>query len=387
MKNSYQIIQIIGSMQGLFLFILLIMRKENKLANKVLAVLIFSISTCLAASFLHTDNDQINDFIAFIRSDMFIFSFGPLIAYYTLFLTGLKEKLKPAYFLHLCPSIILLAILALYYSFLGDWLFIAIWDERNPTALPLWTTVHSFALLHLLSYVIYGIAAVNKYKRHLSGYFSHTGKIYLSWLKMLLWGILIICSVSILQFCLHSFKESEGILQWIISISIILLIFLMGYFTNVQPDILKDVKNIKELNTISEEPVAEKLAQNNSNKYAKNRLSESDEKAILERLLDYVSQHKPYLDSEINIRQLSEMTTIPSHQLSMLLSIYLNQNFYTFINKYRIEEAKQLLSAPDSKDKTILAVAFDSGFNSKSTFNTVFKKFEGITPSEFRSNK
>jgi AraC-like DNA-binding protein/glycerol uptake facilitator-like aquaporin len=387
MKNLYQIIQIIGSMQGLFLFILLITRKENKLANKVLAVLIFLVTASLAASFVHTDNDQINDFVAITRSDMFIFSYGPLIVYYTMFLTGFKEKLKPSYFLHLCPSIILLTILALYYSYLGDWLFAPIWDESNPAALRLWATIHSLALLHLLSYVIYGIAIVNKYKKHLSGYFSHTGKIYLSWLRMLLSSILIICSLSIFQFCLHSFKDSEGILQWIISIAIILLIFLMGYFTNVQPDILNDLKDMKELNTISEEPVVEEPAQHNSIKYAKNRLSESDEKANLNRLLDYVSQQKPYLDSEINIRQLSEMTAIPSHQLSMLLSIYLEQNFYTFINKYRIEEAKQMLSAPDSKDKTILAVAFDSGFNSKSTFNTVFKKFEGITPSEFRSNK
>lgn len=250
MKNSYQIIQIIGAMQGLFLFILLIMRKENKLANKVLAVLIFLVTASLAASFIHTDNDQINDFIAITRSDMFIFSYGPLLAYYTLFLTGFKEKLKPIYFLHLSPAIILFALLVLYYSYLGDLLFAPIWNKSSSVAICLWLIIHSLALLHLLSYVIYGIAAVNKYKKHLSAYFSQSGKIYLSWLRMLLWGILAICSITILQFCLHSFKDSEGILQWIISISIILLIFLMGYFTNVQPDILKYLFSLFRVNMI-----------------------------------------------------------------------------------------------------------------------------------------
>jgi AraC-like DNA-binding protein len=101
-------------------------------------------------------------------------------------------------------------------------------------------------------------------------------------------------------------------------------------------------------------------------------------------LLDYVIKNKPYLNSELNLRQLAEETGIPSHQLSMLLSIYLNQNFYSFINGFRIEEAKRLLAEEDGTRFNIIEVAYEAGFNSKTTFNTAFKKSEGLTPSEYR---
>lgn len=68
----------------------------------------------------------------------------------------------------------------------------------------------------------------------------------------------------------------------------------------------------------------------------------------------------------------------------MLVNTYLGQNFYNFINKYRIEEVKKKLSEDNSKENNILTIALETGFNSKSTFNTVFKKIEGVTPSEYR---
>jgi AraC-like DNA-binding protein len=196
------------------------------------------------------------------------------------------------------------------------------------------------------------------------------------------------------QFLLNSFHDPEGVLQWIISITIVLLVFIMGYFTNKQPDILEDLEdmnqllaepekrndNVEELQVQENHYLEEKKA-----KYERNRLSEAEEKINLNKLLQYVEKQKPYLEAELNLKQLSEGVGIPTHQLSMLLSIYLQLNFYTFINKYRVEEAKKRLAADDSKQNNILTIAFDIGFNSKSTFNTVFKKFEGITPSKYRT--
>lgn len=394
MKNTYQIIHIIGSMQGLFLFLLLVTRKENKLANKVLAFLIFLIMIHLATSFFHTNNDAINDLMAIGRSDMFIFFYGPLIAFYTLFLTGFSEKLKPGYFFHLSPAIVLLLILILSYIYWGNPIYLQIWEENNPYSLRLWYIIHSSALTHLFSYLIYGLIVVNKYKKQLSSYFSQCGRIRLLWLQILLSSMIFISFFAIIQFLINSFHDPEGILQWIISITTVLLVFIMGYFTNRQPDILEDLKDMNQFLTETEERndnVQESKVQKKPEiedkkaKYERNRLDEAEERINLNKLLQYVEEQKPYLEAELNMKQLSEGVEIPAHQLSMLLSIYLQQNFYTFINKYRLEEAKKRLAAADSKEHNILTIAFDTGFNSKATFNTVFKKFEGITPSEYRA--
>ena len=228
---------------------------------------------------------------------------------------------------------------------------------------------------------------VFQYKKRLPIYFSQSGRIYLPWLLIILGGILFIVLIAILQFNLHTFFDPEGFLQWVISISVVLLVFIMGYFTFTQPDILQDLGKMKVLMTdFQTYPHSEHRIYEKETRYKKNRLSEKEEKDNLVLLLGYMETQKPYLDSELNIRQLSEKVGIPAHQISMLLNIYRQQNFFTFVNRYRIEEAKNRLAEDTSKEQNILSIAFETGFNSKSTFNAVFKNFEGKTPSEYRAH-
>jgi AraC-like DNA-binding protein len=77
---------------------------------------------------------------------------------------------------------------------------------------------------------------------------------------------------------------------------------------------------------------------------------------------------------------------IPTYQVSQLLNTKLNRKFFDFINQYRINEAKRILSGPEGKVKNIMQIAYDVGFNSKSSFNTAFKKFAGTSPSKFKKS-
>jgi len=86
----------------------------------------------------------------------------------------------------------------------------------------------------------------------------------------------------------------------------------------------------------------------------------------------------------LNLDNLVETLSLPARHLSQVINVAFNQNFFDFISDYRILEAKQKLYDPVYKDKTILHVLFDVGFNSKSSFNHLFKKKTGMTPSEFR---
>ena len=94
---------------------------------------------------------------------------------------------------------------------------------------------------------------------------------------------------------------------------------------------------------------------------------------------------KLYLNSDLTLRELAEKLSISPHNLSEILNTRLNQSFYDFINRYRVEEVKRRLADNDSDKYSLIAIAFDSGFNSKSSFNTIFKKQTGSTPSQYRN--
>jgi AraC-like DNA-binding protein len=90
------------------------------------------------------------------------------------------------------------------------------------------------------------------------------------------------------------------------------------------------------------------------------------------------------LDSELNLQRLSEQIGVPAYRLSQMMNSHLHQNFFDVINQYRVEEWKRLMSE-GSASGTIQELAFQVGFNSKSSFNTAFKKHTGQTPSEYRA--
>ena len=93
---------------------------------------------------------------------------------------------------------------------------------------------------------------------------------------------------------------------------------------------------------------------------------------------------KPYLEPELTLDVLASQLSVKSKFLSQTINELLQQNFFEFINNYRISEAKRLLTNPKDKKITVLEVMYEVGFNSKSSFNTLFKKDTGITPSEFK---
>lgn len=101
-------------------------------------------------------------------------------------------------------------------------------------------------------------------------------------------------------------------------------------------------------------------------------------------LKDFMLTEKPYLNPSLTIRNLADELKMNSRELSVLINQHLNQHFFDFVNEYRIEEAKEILKNPDKKEFTILEILYEVGFNSKSSFNTAFKKHTGLTPTQYR---
>ncbi|MEN0051375.1 MAG: helix-turn-helix domain-containing protein [Bacteroidota bacterium] len=125
------------------------------------------------------------------------------------------------------------------------------------------------------------------------------------------------------------------------------------------------------------------LPQLSKPKYKGSRLDDSQLQTINRHLLDYLEHHSAYLDPKIGLRQLAKQINTHANYLSQVINDLHGKNFFEFINTYRIETFKKRLQAPNAEQFTLLSHAFESGFNSKTAFNTTFKKLEGITPSAY----
>ncbi len=105
------------------------------------------------------------------------------------------------------------------------------------------------------------------------------------------------------------------------------------------------------------------------------------------KLIQYLKTEKPYTNSDLKLQDIADFLGLPSHQLSQVINTELKCNFYALINKYRIDQAKRQFIDPDKQHLNIIEIAYEVGFNSKSAFNTAFKKNAGMTPSQYKKQQ
>jgi AraC-like DNA-binding protein len=122
-------------------------------------------------------------------------------------------------------------------------------------------------------------------------------------------------------------------------------------------------------------------------KYQNIHLSETEIANYTERIKVIMEQKRPYLNPELSLPELASLIDIPSYHLSRIINEKFECNFFDFINGYRMNEVKNKLTDPNFNNLSLLGIAFDCGFNSKSAFNRIFKKYTGLTPSEYQKTK
>jgi AraC-like DNA-binding protein len=119
-------------------------------------------------------------------------------------------------------------------------------------------------------------------------------------------------------------------------------------------------------------------------KYEKSSLTDGAAEAYKAELLELMARDKPFLDSELTLTKLSELTDIQHHHLSQVINANLGRNFYDFINHYRVETAKELLADPQKPREAITDIAMAAGFNNKNSFYKAFRNQFDMTPAEYR---
>jgi AraC-like DNA-binding protein len=113
------------------------------------------------------------------------------------------------------------------------------------------------------------------------------------------------------------------------------------------------------------------------------RVEDEKRSLLYEQLLQLMEKEKLYLENELTLAQVAQRLNASIHDTSYLINHSTGSNFYSFVNKYRIEEAKRLLRSMAVKKLTVLGIAFEAGFNSKTAFNTAFKKETGMSPTQY----
>ena len=367
---------LIGAAQGLFLSLALFLKKEKH--GRFLSIFLFLFTIELFTEFLAIDVKSNADLTyfntpVFLLENAIFLLYGPVFYFYVSSITSDKKRMKKKDILHFLPFIAYSIFLAGFYIYIIITGIENLKDSEESNIEKIFSiAINTVFYLQVLVYIYLSRKSMNNYKKRILRNFSDIHKISCRWLSILIYVISFIWAATFFStLCSSMFnKTAAGIAINIFYVTVIIMFFSIGYFVLLMPDIYGKIHS-----EIKEEPAK-------NEKYKKNIIEAKKRREYISRINKVLQEDKLYLESEITIRQFSEASGIPSHHLSQILNDAFGKNFYTFINEFRVEHAAQLLS--ENPSANILSVCFQSGFNSKSVFNDVFKKFKGFTPSEFR---
>jgi len=357
-----EVLLFVGISQAFFSSLLVFAKKDKSIADRILAAWLI----LMAIEFITLIIDIRVAGRPLLSSSFLLVN--PAFYFYVRALTQKHFVLKPIYLLHLLPFILfeisaymVMETVSLIGFFHDDTTFIyrIIFGGTN--------------LISLFSYNILSILMLHRHRKEVYNQFSS-----IDITRNLVWVFFIVIfytvywiSLIIISLISIPFYELQ-LLPLLINYSVMLfLIYVLGFYGLGQKTV-----SLLEGSLLDEK----------KGKYANSNLSEAQKQGIRTALLDFFKKEQPYLDPDFNMDVLSEKTLIPKHQITEVLSTELEQNFFSFVNKYRIDAVKKMLANPENL-YSIEAIAYDCGFSSKSVFYSVFKKIEGCTPNAWKEMK
>ena len=373
--------------------LLIIVASVSVFISVLLAVFLFTVKTknrvsnVLFAVFLIINAIDISDPLFNMVSDgpsnlgvfknMFVFLQIPVFYLYALSVCYSDFKLKPQYLLHALPF--LMANLTLLPRFYGvDTASKIHFIENRQSMIEL---KFNHILLHA-QVVIYFIAVFRVLRKSKTLYLeNYAGKNINSyhWLFQFTVVLCIVYGIALLKNILK-FSDyvyiSEGIKVGLLLLSLFIICWYLFKALN-HPELFRNVDSKLKL-------VSEMVSEEKNNEEPVTSDGEYNEDIL--RLKNYMVEKKPFLNSSLTIQEVSGDIGIPVRELSLLINHQLGQHFYDFVNTYRIESAMDILKDTTKSKVTVLEILYEVGFNSKSSFNTAFKKHTGTTPTLYRKS-
>ncbi len=379
------VIFLLGATQAFFLAFLAFNKKGKSTADYILAFWLcfmglhlldhYSYSTGIAYQYPHILGIGVS----------FPLLQGPLMFLYIQLMITRNNKFKWSYLLHAIPFLFFTVYFLFDFYFLTTEGKLAYYarEETDPSIAVNFLSFLSTMLGPI--YVIWSLIKLRKHIKNISNRFSYTEEIDLKWLKHVLIGLgFVWLTVMFSNFFGLVFPILDGDLSGhLIYLSLTIAIFFLGYFGIRQQAIYVN------LSTAAEPPIIDivKVEEKKEAQYKKSGLKDEEAKKHLQELIAYMDGEKPYLNGKLSLKEVAAHIDISVNHLSQIINEQLSKSFFDFVNEYRVAEVKKQIEEMKHEQFTLLSIAYNSGFNSKSSFNSIFKKLTGLTPSQYIFNK
>lgn len=366
---------LIAAFNAIFFSVLLLQKKPRALHDNILILWLVYLGLYIGVYAFYSHELFTHSKFLSISLLSLLMLHGPFLYYYIITLVSDKRQISKKDLFHLVPFILfnLYILIASFSPYTTEKLNIEKLSlHNNPPFLFLF-----FLILTAFSGTVYFLLTFKLFKRldiNIFNNFSNSADIDLDWLRklVLLFGVIwtALISITILHHVFHMFSMvfcTDGLF-----LSLSVFVILIGYFGLKQKVIFTNV------NVIVTDTSGIQL------KYSGSRLNESEEKQYAEKLSGHMELLKPYLNADLTLPQLAVELGISNHLLSQVINEHFKLNFFDFVNQYRVESFKERIVNPKYENFSLLGIAFECGFNSKSAFNRIFKKSTGLTPSQYK---
>ncbi len=390
------IVALLGAVQGVLLAGALAAYRANRTANRLLAALVFAFTIHLVASVYYAAGLVARLPYFFGVSYGLPWLYGPLAYLYAVAASDRSRRLTRRDALHLVPFALVLIATFKFYLLSGPEK-VALFDRIRRGAAPrVLQILDPTKYLSGIAYTIGTAMLLMRHRRRVKESYSTIERVNLHWLLLLLGAaaaIWLVATVSELVIAASPDAGRRGG-DDVVALAIALFVYAIGYMGLRQPEIFR-FELVDEtapqalppsLPAVVVEPrEAVPPTVSTTMRYERSGLGPNEAAALKASLLAVMAADRPYRDPDLTLASLAGQLDTSPHKLSEVLNSELSQTFYDFVNRYRIEEVRRRLTDDGSKHLTVLALAMDAGFASKSTFNQVFKKYTGQTPSKYRS--
>lgn len=362
-----------GAGQGFLLAVMLLRKKENSVANTLFGLLMIVFSLDLLYNVVYVGGYYLEYPHLIGASALFPYLYGPSIYLYVTILGHKREGFKASYLFHYVPFLLLLiyGIFFFYPESAQFKLDVVHIEQAAPLSLIL---IGNFIPVHGCTYVVFTYLEGKKFIKKFKQSYSTFDQFNLSRLKSTIIATSAVWGVVVISYILNEIYGEALQANVLIYVALTVMIFATAYELINQP----------EVSMIVDEPREPEEEEEKGISYRKSGLTDETAQAMQKRLLTYMEEEKPYTNPKLNLKDLSTALNVSTHNLSEVINTKLNQNFYDFINGYRVEEVKRLIEDDVNASYSILALGYDAGFSSKSAFYTAFKKFCDKTPAQYR---
>lgn len=370
--DSLPLIILLGAIQGSILGLVLFIYKMNRPTNRVLSLAILAVSTSLLLVYFQLTLDyKAYPFLIKLTLPLSLV-FIPLIYIYTKIVTLGTAKMRIWDIKYFTPFLVVFTYNIPFY-FGSAARKIAYYERENITNTPYIIDQIEIIIISLilLGFSLSIIALVLKMRQNFENEVANYKEKLIRLIAFIGWSIFVFILTDFLLSIFHLFGIAyPPILGFITAMGATFLIYFIGYYALLYPEIFK----LPAIQQAKNTPI--------STTEAAKAPSYED---YLAKIIQYMEKEKPYKDSELTLASFAKQVNLPAYLVSKILNSKLELSFYNFINKYRIEEVKSELLKTASPQ--ILIIAFEAGFNSKSSFYNYFKKHVGKTPKVFIKEK